>query len=39
MHVLGFSSELQTAEVFVTLPKGDSTTDTLPAILTNSPNK
>ena len=33
MHVLGFSAELQDAEVFVTLPKGASTTDALSAIL------
>ena len=33
MQVLGFSAELQDAEVFVTLPKGVSTTDALSAIL------
>ena len=33
LHVLGFLAELQNAEAFVTLPKGDSTTDVLPIIL------
>ena len=33
LALLGFSTELQNAEVFVTLLKGDSTTDALPAIL------
>ena len=31
--MLGFSAELQNTEVLVTLPKGYSTTDALPAIL------
>ena len=31
--MLGFSSESQNLEVFVSLPKGNSTTDTFPAIL------
>ena len=33
MHVLDFSTELQNAEVSLTLIKSDSTTDALPAIL------
>ena len=32
MQMLDFSTELQNVEVFVTLLKCDSTTDTLPAI-------
>ena len=32
-RVKGFSAELQNAEVFVTLPKSDSTRDALPVIL------
>ena len=31
--MLGFSSESQNLEVFVSLPKSNSTTDTFPAIL------
>ena len=31
--MLGFSAELQNTEVFVTLPKGDSTSDALPETL------
>ena len=33
MYVLDFSTELQNAEVSVTLLKSDSTTDAVPAIL------
>ena len=33
MHVLGLSVALQDTDVFVTLLKGDSTTDALSAIL------
>ena len=33
MHMLGFSTELQNAEVSLILLKSDSTTDALPAIL------
>ena len=33
MHVLDFLTELQNAEVSVTLPKSDSTIDAFPAIL------